>query len=179
MSVEQAEFRHALGHFATGVTVITTQHQGQLHGTTVSSFCSLSLNPPLVLVCIDLNANIHDLIVASEVFGVNVVAEHTEAISRHFARRVPDKFSDIRYSYSLGQLGVPLLDDALATLECRVVARYPGGDHSIIVGEVVAFNTEPQAQPLLFYRSKYGRLHDTTASQVSSTRLVTQEVRSI
>ncbi len=78
MSIEQTEFRQALGHFASGVTVITTQHQGQLHGTTVSSFCSLSLRPPLVLVGIDLNANIHDLIVASEVFAVNILAEHAE-----------------------------------------------------------------------------------------------------
>ena len=76
MSIEHSEFRLALGHFASGVTVITTQHQGQLHGTTVSSFCSLSLRPPLVLVGIDLKATIHDLIVASGVFAVNILAEH-------------------------------------------------------------------------------------------------------
>ena len=78
MSIEPTELRHAVGHFASGVTIITTQQQGQLHGTTVSAFCSLSLKPALVLVGIDLNANIHDLIVASEVFGVNILAEHAE-----------------------------------------------------------------------------------------------------
>lgn len=159
MSVEQTEFRQALAHFASGVTVITTQHQGQLHGTTVSSFCSLSLRPPLVLVGIDLSANIHDLIIASGVFAVNVLAEHAEATSRHFARRIPDKFSGV--SYTLGQFGVPLLDDALTRLECRLVERYPGGDHSIFIGEVVATCTQPDSQPLLYFRSKYGRLSDT------------------
>ncbi|MBV9711087.1 MAG: flavin reductase family protein [Ktedonobacteraceae bacterium] len=166
VSIEQTEFRQALGHFASGVTVITTQHQGQFHGTTVSSFCSLSLRPPLVLVGIDLNANIHDLIVASEVFAVNVLAEHAEMLSRHFARRIPDKFANI--SYSLGQLDVPLLDDALTRLECRLVTRYPGGDHSIFIGEVVSISTQPYHQPLLYFRSKYGRLHSNAANLVSN-----------
>lgn len=177
MSIEPTELRHALGHFASGVTIITTQHQGQLHGTTISAFCSLSLKPALVLVGIDLNANIHDLIVASEIFGVNILAEHAESTSRHFARRIADKFSGI--NYTPGQLGVPLLEDALTTLECRVVARYPGGDHAIFVGEVVALNTQSYGQPLLHYRSKYSRLYDATVSQVSSANLVTQEARSI
>ena len=166
MSIDQTEFRQALGHFASGVTVIPTQHQGQPHGTTVSSFCSLSLRPPLVLVGIDLGANIHDLIIASEVFAVNILAEHAETLSRHFARRIPDKFSNI--SYSLGHLGVPLLDDALTRLECRLVTRYPGGDHSIFIGEVVSTSTQPHHQPLLYFRSGYGRLHNSTASLVSN-----------
>lgn len=157
MGIEQLEFRRALGHFASGVTVITTRHQGQLHGTTVSSFCSLSLEPPLILVGIDLQANIHDLILASEVFAVNILAEHAEQLSSQFARRVPDKFAGV--SYSIGQLDVPLLEDALTTLECRLVAHYPGGDHSIFVGEVIATHIQPQYRPLLYFRSRYDRLH--------------------
>ena len=174
MSIEPTELRHAVGHFASGVTIITTQQQGQSHGTTVSAFCSLSLKPALVLVGIDLNANIHDLIVASEVFGVNILAEHAESISRHFARRIPDKFSGI--NYTLGQLGVPLLEDALTTLECRVVARYPGGDHSIFIGEVVALNTQSYGQPLplLHYRSQYSRLYNSAVSQENASSLVAQ-----
>ncbi|HTK06903.1 MAG TPA: flavin reductase family protein [Ktedonobacteraceae bacterium] len=167
MSIEQAEFRRALGHFASGVTVITTQHQGQLHGTTVSSFCSLSLQPPLVLVGIDLQATIHDLIVESEVFAVNILAEHAETISRHFARRIPDKFSTI--PYTLGKLGVPLLEDALTSLECRLVTRYPGGDHSIFIGEVISITSQPHRQPLLYFRSGYGRLHTNVADLVGNT----------
>jgi flavin reductase (DIM6/NTAB) family NADH-FMN oxidoreductase RutF len=166
VSVEQTEFRQALAYFASGVTVITTRYQGQLHGTTVSSFCSLSLQPPLVLVGIDLNATIHDLIIQSGVFAVNVLAEHAEAISRHFARRVPNKFSGI--SYTLGQLGVPLLDDALTKLECRLVERYPGGDHAIFIGEVVATCTQPDSRPLLYFRSKYERLYSSTTDLVSN-----------
>lgn len=165
MSIEATEFRRALGQFATGVTVITTQHEGQLHGTTVSSFCSLSLHPPLVLVCLDLKATIHDLIVTSGVFGVNILAEHGENTSRHFARHTPDKFSEVAYKH--GQLGVPLLYDALTTLECRVAARHPGGDHAIFIGEVVSLNAQTHAQPLLFFRSKYGRLHDSTAALIN------------
>jgi flavin reductase (DIM6/NTAB) family NADH-FMN oxidoreductase RutF len=166
MSIGQTEFRQALGHFASGVTVITTQHQGQLHGTTVSSFCSLSLRPPLILVSIDLSATIHDLIVESEIFTVNILAEHAESLSQHFAKHIPDKFSTV--PYRLGQLGAPILEDALASLECHLVSRYPGGDHSIFIGEVVSASTHSHRQPLLYFRSKYGRLHDSLASLVSS-----------
>src|SRR5258708_12736405 len=148
MSIDAGEFRRPLGHFATGVRVVTTQYQNELHGTTVSSFSSLSLDPPLVLVCLDLKTSIHDLIVASQIFGVNILAEHGETTSRHFARHAPDKFSTV--PYDLGQLAVPLLRDALATLECRVVAHYAGGDHSIFFGEGFAINTAhaSQARPL-------------------------------
>jgi flavin reductase (DIM6/NTAB) family NADH-FMN oxidoreductase RutF len=167
VSIEPTEFRRVLGHFASGVTVITTQHQNQLHGTTVSSFCSLSLNPPLILVCLDLKATIHDLIIASEVFGVNILAEHSEATSRHFARHTSEKFSEVKYN--LGQFGVPLLADALATLECRVVEHYPGGDHSIFVGQVVAIHAQSHAQPLLYFRSKYNHLSDNAPTLTGST----------
>jgi flavin reductase (DIM6/NTAB) family NADH-FMN oxidoreductase RutF len=164
VSIEHTEFRQALGQFASGVTVITTQHHGQLHGTTASSFCSLSLKPPLVLVCLDLSSAIHDLIIESQMFGVNILAEHAETISRHFARRVPDKFSTI--AYSLGQAGIPLLEDTLTQLECHLVARYPGGDHSIFIGEVVSINTQPQYQPLLYFRSRYNQLNNNATSLV-------------
>lgn len=166
MNIEQTDFRRALGQFPSGVTVITTQQQGQFHGTTVSSFCSLSLKPPLVLVGIDLTATIHDLIIDSKVFAVNILAEHAETLSRHFARRVPDKFTDIAYSLDL--LGVPLLDDALARLECRLTAHYPGGDHSIFVGEVVSISLRPHERPLLYFRSKYDRLHSDATNLITS-----------
>jgi len=156
MAIEQATFRKALSYFASGVTVITTQHMGQYHGTTVSSFCSLSLEPPLVLVCLDLKSTSHDLISESGVFGVNILAEQDQWLSRHFALRTPDKFSHV--SYHLRQVGIPLLDNALAALECRVILRYPGGDHSIFIGEVVSTSVAPDKQPLLYFCSKYSRL---------------------
>jgi flavin reductase (DIM6/NTAB) family NADH-FMN oxidoreductase RutF len=164
MSLEQAEFRRVLGHFASGITIVTTQHEEQLHGTTVSSLCSLSLEPALVLICIDLRATIHNLIRESGIFGVNILSEEGEALSRHFARCIPDKFSGV--AYSLGMTGAPLLEGNLATLECRVVAQYPGGDHAIFVGEVVAVSTASHHQPLLYYRSQYNRLHSDTASLI-------------
>lgn len=170
--VDQDEFRQALGHFASGVTVITTQHENRPHGTTVSAFSSLSLNPPLVLVSIDTNATIHDLLIASEVFAVNILAEHAETLSRHFARRIPDKFAGI--SYTPGKLNVPLLEDAVASLECRLVARYPGGDHSIFVGEVLATRTYPQHQPLLYFRSQYERLRSKTVNLATDTLSTTR-----
>ena len=156
MSIEQTTFRKALSYFASGVTVITTQYLGRYHGTTVCSFCSLSLKPSLVLVCLDLKSASHDLVAQSSVFGVNILAEQDEWISSHFAQRIPDKFSDI--SYHLGQVGVPLLDNALATLECRVISRYPGGDHSIFIGEVISTSIALDKEPLLYFRSKYSRL---------------------
>lgn len=174
MSIESAEFRRVLGHFASGVTVITTQHQNRLHGTTVSSFCSLSLDPPQILVCLDRQATIHDLIGASGIFGVNILAEHGETISRHFARRISDKFADV--SYKLGQLGVPLLEDALATLECRVVTRHPGGDHSIFIGEVVSVSAHAHVHPLLFFRSKYSRLHSNATPLANGMTNVAERI---
>ena len=166
MSIEATEFRRVLGQFASGVTVITTRYRNQLHGTTVSSFCSLSLNPPLVLICLDLKATIHGLIAASEVFGVNILAEQSEEISRRFAHHALDEFSDV--IYSLGQLGVPLLHESLATLECRVVERYPGGDHAIVIGEVVSTRMFTHSQPLLFFRSKYNRLQSNMTTLTKS-----------
>lgn len=172
MSIDQVEFRQALSHFASGVTVITTQHENQPHGTTVSAFSSLSLNPPLVLVSIDTNATIHDLLIASGVFAVNILAEHAETISRHFAHRVPDKFAGI--SYALGELNVPLLEDAVASLECRLFARYPGGDHTIFVGEVISTRTYPEHQPLLYFRSQYERLYREALNAVADTLSTTR-----
>ena len=166
MNIEPSAFRQALGHFASGVTIITTQHQGQLHGTTVSSFCSLSLQPPLILVCMDLNATLHDLVIENEVFAVNILAEHAERLSRQFARRIPDKFTGV--NYKLGQSGLPLLDDAVTSLECRLVTRYPGGDHSIFVGEVISITIRPEYQPLLYYRSTYNRLYNQMPQLVNN-----------
>lgn len=166
MSTEQAEFRDALRQFPSGVTIITTRHLGQLHGTTVSSFCSLSLQPPLILVCLDLRSTTHDLIIESKVFGVNILAEQAEALSQHFARSTSDKFSGV--AYRLGQSGIPLLENVLATLECRVTARYPGGDHTIFIGEVMATSIHSHSQPLLYFRSKYNRMASDTPDLVNN-----------
>lgn len=156
VSIDQAEFRRVLGHFASGVTVVTFGQEGQYHGLTVSAFCSLSLEPPLVLVCIDRRFASHELLKESGSFAVNILAEDGERLSRHFSSRAPDKFSSV--PYHIGVTGAPLLDAALATIECRVVDQLPGGDHSIFVGAVLAADASDHAGPLLYFRSGYHRL---------------------
>jgi flavin reductase (DIM6/NTAB) family NADH-FMN oxidoreductase RutF len=156
VSIDQAEFRRIMGHFASGVTVVTVCHAGFCHGITVSSFCSLSLEPPLVLICVDRRYTSHELIEKSKAFGINFLAADGEWLSRHFASREPDKFAKV--AYHSGQDGVPLLNDALATIECRLVNQFPGGDHSIFVGEVVGVSAQQDGRPLLYFRSGYHQL---------------------
>jgi len=152
MPVDDAQFKHALSHFASGVTIVTTEHEGTDYGLTVASFASLSLNPPLVLVCINKSSSSHDPIVKSQKFGVSILGSDQEAISGRFAARGGDKFAglDVRR----GSTGVPLVGNALATLECRVHEQVVGGDHSIFIGEVVDTQTREGA-PLLYFRAAY------------------------
>lgn len=156
MSIDQAEFRRVMGHFASGVTVVTVCREGTCHGITVSSFCSLSLEPPLVLICIDRRYSSHEKIQQSEVFAINILAEDGEWLSRHFASREADKFAKV--GYRTGESGAPLLNDALASIECRLVEQLPGGDHTIFVGEVLAMAAQDNKRPLLYFRSGYHKL---------------------
>lgn len=156
MSIDQAEFRRVMGHFASGVTVVTVCREGTCHGITVSSFCSLSLEPPLVLICIDQRYSSHEKIQQAEAFAINILAEDGEWLSRHFASRADDKFAKV--GYHTGESGAPLLDDALATIECRLVDQFPGGDHTIFVGEVLAMSARDEGRPLLYFRSGYHQL---------------------
>lgn len=156
MRLDSASFRRALGQFAAGVTVVTTRDaEGRPRGLTVSSFCSVSLHPPLVLVCIDRHADAHPAIAATGIFGVSVLSEAQEEVSRRFAGRGQGRFSGI--DLLAGANGAPLLPGALAHLECRVVATHPGGDHSIFVGQVTRLDVHP-GQPLLHHASAYRRL---------------------
>jgi len=152
MPVDDAQFKHALSHFASGVTIVTTEHEGIDYGLTVASFASLSLSPPLILVCISKSSSSHDPIAMSKKFGVSILGSDQEAVSGRFAARGGDKFAglDVRR----GPLGVPLVGNALATLECRVHDQIVGGDHSIFIGEVVDTTTREGA-PLLYFRAAY------------------------
>lgn len=155
MTIDQGEFRRVLGHFASGVTVVTTCYDQTNYGITVSSFSSLSLDPPLVLICIDQSVTSHAALERSGMFAVNILPEEGEGLSRHFATREVDKFDGV--AYHLGQHGAPLLDDALATLECRIVQQLPGGDHTIFLGEVLTGATRT-GKPLIYYRSGYHQI---------------------
>lgn len=155
MPIDEFRFRQALGYFASGVTVITTAHEGQPYGMTVSSFASLSLKPPLVLICIDTTVKCHDAIAASGRFAVNILSKQQEHLSRRFATRDIDKFVGV--ALRDGTLGVPLLEGALASIECRLHKTYPGGDHTIFIGEVADAEVR-EGSPLLYYRRGYHEL---------------------
>ena len=157
MSLDQDEFRSVLGRFATGVTVVTVAgKQGRDYGITVTAFTSLSLEPPLVLVCIDHDASILPAFTSASHFVVNVLAAHQEAIARRFSE--PD--ADQRFEglgFTRGQTGPAVLEDVLASLECRVVKSAVGGDHTIFIGEVEAASVR-QDTPLLYYRGGYTQI---------------------
>jgi flavin reductase (DIM6/NTAB) family NADH-FMN oxidoreductase RutF len=154
--VDDAQFRQLLGRFATGVVVITlTTPDGRPHGMTANSLASVSLRPPLVSVSIDHAAAMHDLIVRSDQFVVNVLASHQEALSRRFADPHDDRFDGV--GYHAGQHGDVLLDGALAHIECVRHDTVEAGDHTIVIGRVVAGVTE-DGRPLLYYRGGYAAL---------------------
>ena len=155
MAIDESEFRRVLGHFASGVTVVTVAHEEALYGITVSSFTSLSLNPRLILICLSKYVLAHAALVAAGAFAVNILDEESEHLSRHFASREADKFR--RVSYHTGLTGAPLLDAALATIECRLTQQTDGGDHTIFIGEVVTLTAEDR-KPLLYFRSGYHKL---------------------
>ena len=156
MPVSKDEFRTALGCFASGVTVVTTVcPDNKPGGITVSAFTSVSLEPPLVLVCIDKRASVHDSLTEGKHFAVNILAEDQEHLSRLFASKEQDRFS--RAPYQPGVTGAPVLHGAAASLECRVVSAYPGGDHTIIVGEVES-TAVADRRPLAYHRGGYARL---------------------
>jgi len=152
MPIDEAAFKLAMSHFASGVTVVTTEHQGKPFGMTVASFASLSLHPPLVLVCIEKIVKTHDAIASAGKFGVSILSSEQEDISARFASRSEDKFSGIELHR--GELGIPLITGALTTLECAVQSQVPGGDHSIFIGEVVGAQTR-EGSPLIYFRSGY------------------------
>jgi flavin reductase (DIM6/NTAB) family NADH-FMN oxidoreductase RutF len=156
MPIDQATFRSVLGRFASGVTIITVcGADGADHGMTVSAFCSLSLEPTLVLFCVDHLASAHSQITAAQHCVVNILAAGQEAISRRFAEHLDDRFVGI--GFTRGLTGAAILNDVLAHLECAVRDRYEGGDHTVIIGEVVAAVAHPE-RPLLYYRGGYAQL---------------------
>jgi len=154
--IDQDSFRAVLGRFASGVTVITALDEaGRDQGMTVSAFCSLSLDPPLVLFCVDRAASMYESFEKAEGFTVNILSEGQEPIARRFSGPDPNRFDGI--GYERGMNGVAILDEVLGYLECTRVAVHDGGDHRIHVGAVqVAHSVE--GRPLLYYRGGYAQL---------------------
>jgi flavin reductase (DIM6/NTAB) family NADH-FMN oxidoreductase RutF len=156
-SSEELAFREAISQFATGVTVITTTHEGRPAGMTASAVASLSLDPVLLLVCISNNLATHTAIEQSRRFVVNVLGEGQEALALQFARSLPDKFAGVplREEHDL-----PVLKDAIAHFLCDVHERFPGGDHSIFIGRVRECSFVHGKRPLVYFGSRFGELRD-------------------
>lgn len=156
MTKDPQHLRRVLGHFATGVAVITTQDKtGKPSGLTANAFTSLSLDPPLVLICVDKKVQCYSCFEESGIFAVNFLNDNQEEISRRFATKGIEKFSGIKWHRSKN--GYALIDGAIGHIECRVVQSYDGGDHTIYIGEVVSANTS-EGRPLLFFKGQYHRL---------------------
>ncbi len=156
VTLDPTTFRASLARFASGVTIVTARGQdGHDYGMTVSAFSSLSLQPPMILVCIDNGASVASVLQHCEHFAVNILAEGQEALSRQFAERERDRFDGV--PVTRGETGVALLGGTLASLECSVVARHPAGDHTILVAEVRGAELR-EGNPLLYYRGAYRQL---------------------
>lgn len=146
------ELRRALGRFATGITVVTTQSSGKLEGLTANSFSSVSLDPPLVLWSLREQASSLPCFLQSGWFAVNVLGSHQHHLSRHFAGELDDKFAGIAWGAGLG--GCPVLAESLACFECSVYNRLPAGDHVIFIGRVERL-THQDGEPLLYSGGEY------------------------
>lgn len=156
---DQALFRSVLGRFASGVTVLTTRLHEQLHGMTVSAFCSVSLEPLLVLASIEKVTRMHALLLESHIYAVSILAARDEATSRFFAD--DRRLAGVEFApgaYRIGVTGCPILPQATAYLEASVRAVHEGGDHSIFLGEVVNAEIVTDEPPLIFYRGGYATL---------------------
>lgn len=157
MSATQEEFRKALGCFATGVTVITVDHEGEIHGMTANAFTSVSLDPLLVLVCVDHKARTHAHLRARQRFGVNVLAEGQREISDYYARPTrthEHAEQEAGASFDRTEHGTPVLHGALAYLECRLHTAQDAGDHTIFIAAVEDVVLR-DGEPLLFFRGQY------------------------
>lgn len=161
MTLSRSEFRKAMGCFATGVTVITVDQDGEVHGMTANAFTSVSLDPTLVLVCVDYRARTHAHLHARKRFGVNVLASDQQAISEYYARSIethqhPEQ-AGARFERTA--LGTPVLQGGLAYLECRLHSAQKAGDHTIFIAEVEDVVVR-EGEPLLYFRSQYRRLRE-------------------
>lgn len=160
-------FRHSLGEFATGVAVITAQGQGDdLIGMTMSSFNSVSLDPPLVLFSVDRKAHSLPAMLEAKGFAVNILAREQEDISNRFARALSDKWANVKRT--VGHAEAPLITGALAHFECEPYANYDGGDHVIFVVHVVRHTVRAgNPAPLIFFRGRYRDIVDETEREPS------------
>jgi flavin reductase (DIM6/NTAB) family NADH-FMN oxidoreductase RutF len=158
-ALDKASFRYAMGHFPSGVTVMTTNAGGRLHGMTVSAFASVSLEPLLILVNVERSTLMHQLVLESRAFAINILGKRSESTARYFADNARLAAPEFREGSSrLGSTGSPILNEATGYLEATVHGTHQAGDHTIIVGQVVALQISTEEEPLVYYRSGYRSL---------------------
>ena len=155
MAPDPATMRTVLGHFATGVAIITAVDGGEPVGMACNSFTSVSLDPQLVMFCAAKSSSTWPRIQAAQKWAANILAEDGEQVCRLFAEKGADRFAKI--AYGTGRSGAPILDDAIAYVDCETVAEHDAGDHLLVVGKVVELGYAADGKPLLFYRGGYGR----------------------
>jgi flavin reductase (DIM6/NTAB) family NADH-FMN oxidoreductase RutF len=159
--VTAKQFREAVGRFATGVTVVTTRVDGVDHAMTANAFTSVSIEPLLVLVCVEKITRFHEAILRAQYWGVSVLSDAAQDTSTWFATRgrpLDNQLEDFAY-HRVGQSGIVIFADALAGLECRTDTVHDAGDHSIVIGQVLSVVTpEPSGRPLLYFRGRYHAL---------------------
>ncbi|MEO2166672.1 MAG: flavin reductase family protein [bacterium] len=154
MSFNANEFRTVMGHFATGVTVVTTRDsEGNFLGLTANAVTSVSLDPPLILVCVDKQAESYPAFSASGAYNVNILTKDQEPLSRTFSKSGGDKFNGL--GYTLADNGVPVLNGSLAHMACEIRNEVDAGDHTIYIGEVKELAMDHEANPLLYFRGGY------------------------
>jgi flavin reductase (DIM6/NTAB) family NADH-FMN oxidoreductase RutF len=149
------EFRNVMGHFATGVTVVTTRHDGKDFGTTASAVSSVSLEPPMLLVCMNRSSLTGQAVTASQQFAINILRADQRALAERFASKQPRKLAP--GDTTDGAWGQPLLRDAIAAVECRVVEQIAGGTHVVFIAQALGAEA-PGGEPLAYFRGRFGRL---------------------
>ena len=159
LQIDESSYRKALGHFASGVALITTTEGGFVYGMTARAFCPLSVQPPLVMICIDEKSSVHQHITSSGLFGVSVLGRNQEIFSRHFAGR-PQEGLHIPFTW---QQDCPLLEGALLHLVCSVIRTCEAGDHMLSIGQVTYLHSTDDHAPLLFYSGKYQALEEQSS----------------
>lgn len=166
MTLDTDFFRRVMGQFATGVTIATTHGQNGPSGVTVNSFTSVSLHPPLILICIDLNSQVLPLFRESRVFAVNILTQEQEALSNGFATHSQERYDHFCHaSYHVAATGAPILEDTMGFLDARLTTEYPGGDHTILLGQIEAMGYNGQT---LFLAGAEGQQSVTPALEIAT-----------
>lgn len=160
MAVDNDLFKELMRRFAAGVTLVTFNENNKFGGLTVSSFCSLSMNPPLVLICIDRKIVSHESLKNSDTFGINICNSDQGKLAWDFANSNVDKNELIKsLPHTLTDLGTPLLENCLASMECKITERHEGGDHTIFIGQIENGNFDENSKPLIYYGSGLGEFN--------------------